>query len=240
VGGTIGAEYGFGNGTVGAAVNYSRPRVRFGRDLADIDTDTWQLGAYGGYLMNGFFGQGYVGYGWDSHDIERTGVVDNLKASPDGHHVTAGAKAGYLFPIWFFEAGPVVAIDYAKAKVDSYTEEGDAALSLNVSNQSLKSTRAQFGIEGRGSLIPGVRSYTTLTAERELSGDGRLIHFSQTSAPVIVNQWNVRGKKETYARLTSGASLDLWKGATLNYSMSSTFGQEDNELGLQIGFKAGF
>ena len=35
-------------------------------------------------------------------------------------------------PLGIMRAGPVVAIDYAKAKVDGYTEEGDAALALNV------------------------------------------------------------------------------------------------------------
>ena len=125
-----------------------------------------------------------LGYGSDRHRIERVGVISELDAKPDGSHVTAGAKAGYLLPVWKMRAGPIVALDYARAKVDGYTEAGDAALTLNVDNQTLKGTTGQLGIEGRMSFIPGVRSYATLAAERELSGNSRVIRFSQTSAPI--------------------------------------------------------
>jgi uncharacterized protein YhjY with autotransporter beta-barrel domain len=240
VGATLGAEYSFGTGVVGGALNYIRPRLRFGREAADIDSKSWQVGAYGGFGLGGLFGQAYAGYGNDRHRIERVGVISDLDARPDGSHVTAGAKAGYLVPVWRFRAGPIVAIDHARAKVDSYTEEGDAALSLNVSGQNLRSTTGQLGIEGRGSLIDGLRSYFSLAAERQLSGSARTIRFSQTAAPTIVNQWDMSRPKETYGRVTSGTSVDLWKGVSLNTTVSRTFGRDGgDDLGLQIGFKAG-
>ena len=240
VGANVGAEYSFGTGVVGAVANFTRPRASFSRDVADVRTKSLQIGAYGGVGMGGFFGQGYAGYGRDKHRIERAGVISELEARPDGSHVTAGAKAGYLFPVWRVRAGPIVAVDHARGKVDSYTETGDAALTLNVSRQTLKSTTAQLGIEGRGSLIEGVRSYVTLAAERELSGDSRTIRVAQTTAPIIVNQWDVSRDGQTYGRFTSGMSAQLWEGATINTTVSRTFKREGgNELGLQIGFKLG-
>ena len=241
VGGTVGAEYGFGNGIVGVAANYTRPRVSFGNDAAEVDSKSWQVGAYGGFGMGGFFGQGYLGYGSDRHDIERVGVIDELRADPDGSHVVAGAKAGYLLPVWKVRAGPIVALDYARAKVDGYTESGDAALTLDVGKQTLKGTTGQVGIEGRLQLIEGVSSYLTVAAERDLSGGSRVLHFAQTSAPTIVNEWDVSREKETYGRTTSGSSFNLWEGATLNTTISRTFGREGGqEFGAQIGFKTGF
>jgi len=241
VGGTVGAEYGFGNGIVGVAANYTRPRVSFGNDAAEVDSKSWQVGAYGGFGMGGFFGQGYLGYGSDRHDIERVGVIDELRADPDGSHVVAGAKAGYLLPVWKVRAGPIVALDYARAKVDGYTESGDAALTLDVGKQTLKGTTGQVGIEGRLQLIEGVSSYLTVAAERDLSGGSRVLHFAQTSAPTIVNEWDVSREKETYGRTTSGSSFNLWDGATLNTTISRTFGREGGqEFGAQIGFKTGF
>ena len=245
VGGTIGAEYGFEGGIAGIAANYTRPRVSFGNDVSDVDNKSWQVGAYGGFGMGGFFGQGYVGYGNDKYDIERVGVIDELTASPDGSHVVAGIKGGYLLSldglISGLRAGPIAAIDYAKAKVDGYTEDGDAALALSVNKQSLKATTAQLGVEGRLQLVEGVSPYFTLAAERELSGDGRVIRFAQTSAPTIVNLWNIERDEETYGRTTSGASFSLWDGASLNTSISRTFGRDGGqEFGAQVGFKAGF
>ena len=93
------------------------------------------------------FGQAYVGYGRDRNRITRTGVVDDLSASPNGNHVTAGAKGGYLMPLGAARIGPMVALDYARAKVDGYTESGDPVLTLNVSGQSVKSLTGQLGLE---------------------------------------------------------------------------------------------
>ena len=241
VGGTLGGEYGFGNGVVGVAANYTKPRVRFGNESAKVDGHTWQVGAYGGMIFNGFFGQAYAGYGNDRPKIERVGVVEDMDARPDGSHVTAGVKAGYLLPVWRVRVGPVVALDYARAKVDGYTEDGDPVLTLSVSKQSFKSLAGQVGIEGRTEFIDGVHSFASIVAEREMSGDGRLIHFSQTSAPTIVNSWNVEREKETYGRMISGSSFDLWEGSTLNVALSRTFGREGGqEFGGQLGFKMGF
>ena len=48
-------------------------------------------------------------------------------------------------PVWKFRVGPVVALDYAKAKVDGYTEDGDPVLTLNVSSVSYSSLARQPG-----------------------------------------------------------------------------------------------
>ena len=53
-----------------------------------------------------------------------------MSAHPDGNHIVAGAKAGYLMGIAGLSAGPIVALDYARAKIDGYTEKGDPTLTL--------------------------------------------------------------------------------------------------------------
>ena len=58
-----------------------------------------QLGGYGAFGIAGGFVQAYAGYGWDKHDIDRAGVVEDMEADPDGNHFIAGAKAGYLMPL---------------------------------------------------------------------------------------------------------------------------------------------
>ncbi|HEV2043126.1 MAG TPA: autotransporter domain-containing protein, partial [Sphingomicrobium sp.] len=117
VGVTVGADYGFGSGVVGVAANYSKPKSNFGTGAADVKSESVQLGAYAGFGFGGAFAQGYLGYGWDSHDIERRGVVEGLSASPDGNHWIAGAKAGYLMNIGAARLGPIAGLDYARVKV---------------------------------------------------------------------------------------------------------------------------
>lgn len=239
-GATIGAEYSMPMGIVGVAGNYSQPRVRFGDDTARINAHSWQIGAYGSLSSGGIFGQGYVGYGKDKNRITRTGVVEDMTASTSGNHWIAGAKAGYLANFGELEVGPIVALDYAHAKVDGYTENGDAALTLNVDGQTLKSLTGQAGVELRGNLA-GVKPFLAVTAEHEFEGDSRVLHFSQTSAPIIVNHWGLSGQKDTYARVAAGIAATVGSGVSLDSTVSATLGNNDSrEVSGNVSVRVGF
>lgn len=242
---TVGLSYGFPNGTVGIAGNYTRPKAKFIGDVARTETKTWQIGGFAGYAIAGAFAQGYAGYGHDDHDLSRLGVIDSLSADTDGNHWIAGAKAGYLLPLGAFRAGPVAAIDYAKAKVDGYTEEGDAALSLNVDSVSAKSLTGSVGAELRGDFDNSgisIRPFVSAMVEKELSDGHRTIRFAQTSAPGIVNSWVVGdGSKGVYGRLSGGAGAAILNGVTLNALASTTIGRDGgNDVGAQVGLDVGF
>lgn len=245
VGVTVGADYGFGSGVVGVAANYSKPKSNFVSGAADVDSDSVQLGAYAGFGVGGAFVQGYVGYGWDNHDIDRLGVVENMSASTDGNHWIAGAKTGYLMTLGAVRLGPVAGLDYARVKVDGYTEEGDPVLTLNVGAARYKSLRGSIGAELRGDFAGGgiqFRPYGALVLEKELAGGGRSISFSQTSAPIIVNRFDFENvSKKAYGRGTIGASARILSGITLDAGISMTAGKsQGNETSGHVGFKASF
>lgn len=240
VGVTLGAELGMANGMVGVAGNYSRPKVNFGNDAARIRAHSWQVGAYGSLSAGGLFGQAYVGYGTDHDQIERTGVVQDMSARPNGTHAVAGAKGGYLVEMGPFSIGPIVALDYARARVDSYTEAGDPALTLSVSRQSVKAFTGQAGIEVR-SAVAGLHPFVDFTAERNFTGDGQLIDFDQTDSPVIVNTWSIQRPTDTYARVSGGARADLMSGLSIDAFVSTTLGRKHGqEVGGNIGVNARF
>ncbi|HEY7959052.1 MAG TPA: autotransporter domain-containing protein [Sphingomicrobium sp.] len=240
LGATIGAEFGLPMGVVGIAGNYSRPKLTFGNDASRDRDHSWQIGAYGSVDLAGLFGQAYLGYGKDRNRITRTGVVEDMTASPHGSHTVAGAKGGYLMSLAALKIGPIVALDYARANVESYTESGDAALTLNVGNQHLKSFTGQAGLELRGDLA-GLHPFVDVTAEREFSGNGSVITFAQTTAPTIVNSWLVSRSKETYGRVSGGASAMVTPGLSLDAFVSSTLGRnQGQETGGQVGIKAAF
>ena len=245
VGITAGVEYGFGTGTVGIAGNYSRPRAKFISNVSRDEADSFQIGGFGGFAIAGAFAQGYLGYGWDDHDIEREGVVEGMRAKTDGDHWLAGAKAGYLFPVGVMRAGPVVAIDYAKAKVDGYTESGDPALTLNVSSVKAKSFTGGIGAEMRGDFDTGgvsVRPYLSAMLEKQLSDNDRVVHFSQTTAPGIVNSWSVGdGSDGVYGRISGGGSAQILSNLTLNTMLSTSIGRDDgNDVSASVGLNLGF
>jgi outer membrane lipase/esterase len=142
-------------------------------------------------------------------------------------------------------AGPVVALDYAKAKVDGYTETGDPALTLNVSSVKAKSLTGGIGAELRGDFNTGgvsVRPYLSAIVEKELSGDAQTIRFAQTTAPGIVNSWSLGDRsKSAYGRISGGGSAEILSGVAMNAVLSTTVGRDDgNDVSGHVGLNVGF
>ncbi|MFL6724353.1 MAG: autotransporter domain-containing protein [Sphingomicrobium sp.] len=245
VGVSAGAEYGFGSGVAGLAVNYSRPKINFGNDAAENEGRSIQVGGYAGFGLAGGFVQGYAGYGWDKHDIDRAGVVEGMEADPKGHHLIAGAKGGYLMPLGSVRVGPVVGLDYAKAKVDGYTESGDPALTLNVDSLGYSSLRGSLGVELRGDFGGGgvqLRPFAAAVVEKDFTGDERTIRFAQTSAPTIVNSFAFEdGSKKAYGRISGGFSAAILSSVSLDVAGSATVGKDQGEeTSAQVGLRFGF
>ncbi|QDP19287.1 autotransporter domain-containing protein [Sphingomonas xanthus] len=245
VGGTVGVQAGFGSGVAGLAANYTRGRANFYGDAADDKARSVQIGAYAGFGMAGAFAQAYAGYGWDKHDIERTGVVEHMEANPKGRHFTVGAKGGYLMPMGSVRIGPVVALDYARAKVDGYTETGDPALTLHVDSLTYRSLRGSLGVELRGDYAGGgiqLRPYASAVVEKDFTGDERTVRFAQTSAPGIVNSFQLAdASKKAYGRFSGGFSAAILTGVSLDVGGSATVGKnQGEEVSAQLGLRMGF
>ena len=242
---TGGVEFGFGSGMVGAAINVSRPKANFANDLARDEVRSVQGGVYGGFGLAGGFVQGYASVGRDRHDLTRQAVVSEMEADPKGRHSAAGVKAGYLMPFSVFRVGPVVALDHARARVNSYTEDGDPALTLNVDRERFSSLRGSIGAEMRGDFGGNgvqVRPYAAAVVEKDFTGDERTFSFSQTSAPGIVNRYRVEdASKNIYGRLSAGLSAAILSGISVNAVVSGTVGKDQgNETSGQLGFRAAF
>ena len=245
VGGTLGLEAAFGGGTIGIAGNYSRPRAKFGNASAEVRSHSYQVGAFAGIGLGGGFAQGYLGYGKDKHRVTRAGVIDNQTARPGGSHWLAGAKAGYLFPFASVRLGPVVGVDYARAKVNAYSEIGDSALALNVSGQRLSSLRGDAGVELRGDFGGGgvkVRPYVSVLAEREFNRGARGVTYALQAAPTIVNRFAFAdASKKTYARASGGLHAEIVKAVSIDAGISATFGKKQgDETSGQVGLNFGF
>jgi len=249
-GGTIGMSYRFGNAVAGVAGNYSRVRTEFSRNTARSKMSAWQIGAFAGFAGPNLFAEGHVGYGKDDHDLRRAGVVEDLDASPDGSHWVAGAKAGYLIDMTLpllgaMRAGPVGAVEYVKAKVDDYAEEGDAVLNLNVSSVTAKSFVGSIGAEVRRSFGEGpgaLQVFSNTVIEKEMSGNADTVHFAQQSAPIIVNRWDFQKRsRKAYARFSTGGSVRVLDGLGLDFLISSTTGRKDGlDLSAQVGLRTSF
>jgi len=240
-----GAEYEMGSAVVGGAVSYSRPRAEMNTGTGGLRADAWHAGAYAGFASGGAFLQGYAGYGWVDYKIRRTAVIDEIHASPTGHNMLAGAKAGYLMDMGGLRVGPVAAVNYARATIGGYTETGDAVLTLNVQRQRVKALTGSAGLELRGNAEVGglgVRPYADVLIEKDFEGDGRIVRYAETAAPTIVNSFALANRtKRAYGRVTAGADVSLGGAVSLQVQGSGSFERRGgNDLGGSAALKIGF
>jgi outer membrane lipase/esterase len=248
VGGTIGTEYRINaNAFVGGAFDYSNPKARLFNNAGTTEANAYQIGGYGAWTNANFFLQGLATVGWQNYRNIRPGIVDMITSNPDGTSVVAAGKVGYLFGTPDkIQAGPIGSLLYARAKVNSYTEAGDPVLTLNVGQQTAETLIGSVGAQFRFPFWVGgklISPYVNLTADDDIIGNGRIIQFGATSAPIIINNWTVANtnSRNVYGRVAAGVVAPVWNNVALTANVSQTFARQGgNDFygngGLKISF----
>lgn len=214
LGGTVGAEYrGFANTLIGASFNYENPELKLDGNRGTTRADSYQFGLYGTYAVPSFFVQGLVLGGGQTYRNLRPGVVDVITSGTDGSTFVAGGKVGKLYDTRLARVGPIAGLLYGRAGLGGYGETGDPALVLTVHNQVQQTLLASGGVQLRFPLgaLGALEPYVNLTVESNVVGDGRLIQYGATSAPLIVNTLAVPGadSRRPYGRVAGGVTAPL-------------------------------
>ena len=248
VGGTIGTEYRFNNNAfVGGAFDYSNPKARLFNSAGTTEANAYQVGAYGAWTNANFFAQALATFGWQNYRNVRPGVVDTITSNPDGTSFVAAGKIGYLFGTPDkIQVGPIGSLLYARAKVNSYTETGDPVLILNVGEQVAETLIGSVGAQFRFPFWVGgkiISPYVNLTADDDFIGNGRIVQFGATSAPLIINNWAIpnASSRNVYGRVAAGVVAPVWNNVALTANVSQTFARTGgNDFygngGLKISF----
>jgi outer membrane lipase/esterase len=233
VGGTIGTEYRINNNAfVGGAFDYSNPKARSFNNAGTTEANSYQVGAYGAWTNANFFAQGLATFGWQNYRNVRPGVVYTITSNPDGTSFVAAGKIGYLFGTPDkIQAGPIGSLLYARAKVNGYTESGDPVLTLNVGQQVADTLIGSVGAQFRFPFWVGGRiisPYLNLTADSDIIGNGRIVQFGATSAPLIVNNWAIPNitSQRVYGRVAGGVVAPVSNNVALTMNVSQTFGRQ--------------
>jgi len=228
-GGTVGIEYRIEpNAMVGAAFNYADLKATQLYDAGSSAVKAYQFGLYAAWTGTNLFAQGIFSYGLLHYANDRPGVVSTITSSPSGWSIAAVAKAGYLFDAGArFRFGPIVGLTYLSARVNGYSETGDPVLALALNDQKVEALIGSAGGQMRYAFPLGLRTinaYLNLTAENDFCGEDRIIQYSATSAPLIVNNWTIPGAPDKpYGRVSLGATMDAWSHVGLSFEISQTF-----------------
>jgi outer membrane lipase/esterase len=247
VGGTIGTEYRINNNAfVGGAFDYSNPKARLFNNAGTTDVNSYQLGIYSAWASTNFFAQGLATYGWQNFRNTRPGVVDTITSNPDGTSFVAAGKVGYLFDAGKSQVGPIGGLTYARVRVNGYTETGDPVLTLTVGPQTAEALIGSVGVQFRAPFAVNGRiisPYLNLTVDDDLIGNGRIIQFGATSAPLIINNWAIPNgtSQHVYGRVAGGVVAPVTNNVALLVNLSRTLGHQGGDDfygtgGLRISF----
>jgi len=247
LGTTLGVEYRLTpNAIVAAAYSFDNPSLKLNQNAGTTSAEANQLGLYGTCTQKNLFLQGLVSYGLLNYSNSRSGVVSNITAKPDGETFAAALKGGYLFDVApSLRLGPIAGLTYVQAYVDGYSENGDPVLTLNLNEQTAKTLVGSVGAQARCAFDLGstrLDSYLNCTVENNFEGADRVIQYSATSAPLIVNSWTATGAaNHAFVRLAAGANTNLTNAVAVMLNLSQTIGQPaGNDFFCTGGLKISF
>ncbi len=247
LGTTLGIEYRPTSETmVATAYSFDNPSLNLSQNGGTTSADAKQLGLYGTFTQKNLFLQGLVSYGWLNYSNSRSGVVSKITANPDGQTFSAAYKGGYLFDVApSVKFGPIAGLTYVQAHVNGYSETGDPVLTLSLNEQTAKTVLGSLGAQARCAFDLGSKkldSYLNVTVENNFEGSDRVIQYSATSAPLIVNSWTATGaSNHAFVRLATGSNANLTSTISIMLNLSQTIAQPGgNDFYCTGGLKISF
>ncbi len=243
---TLGSDYRFeGNHVLGAALGLLKADTNV-TDGGSQDAKGYGLSLYGSYVpMENAYLDGIVNIGRNTYDSQRRqNAGDYATSSTDGNQFALAVSAGWNFNEGAVTANPYLRAEYVDAKINGFTESGNANEALTVSEQRVKATTLTLG---------GQVSYAASTSWGVLVPYGKLElqYLAQTNAqnvsaqlanagsnPSIVPKL---GQDKTFGTFAAGASAILANGFSCFFNYEQLFGKENYKdqkytLGLRLEF----
>lgn len=145
---------------VGAGVSYLESYADHSADIEGVTMAAYASGAWGGLHADLLYGATLL-----DHDIDRdTGTGSTAHARPGSTTHTVSFNTGYNFRPGQWSVGPFAGVDYARSKIDGYTESGGGTAATEVSEQTVDSLLTRMGVQASyrfeqswGSITPQVR-----------------------------------------------------------------------------------
>jgi uncharacterized protein YhjY with autotransporter beta-barrel domain len=232
------------NFTIGPTFNYTRTAVTFEQGLGSTNLDAFQLGGFAAFDTNSLFIHAVAAHGWNNYDIARTGFFSPINASTSGNTTVAALKAGYLFDFNVARVGPIAGVSYSETRVKNYSEFGDQLLTQTVDGQELQSTIVSAGLRFRPQFFPMISQADTwidVTIEKDQRNSMRVLETRFTLASDVSIYTPVSPKNDAYARVAGGFGLNITPNTRLDISAEALYASNNNNsVGLNVGFRAGF
>lgn len=152
---------------MGVGVGYGHDDTDIGHNGSSSTADSYNLAWYASFSPSAStFIDGLLGYQLLSFDAHRYVTADGntVFGSRDGHQVFASISGGYEYRSDQWLISPYGRLDAAAARLDPYTEQGDAIYALSYGDELVRTTTASLGMrlnylikEDYGTVMPQLR-----------------------------------------------------------------------------------
>jgi outer membrane autotransporter protein len=151
----------------GLGIGYGHDDTDIGHNGSSDTADSYNIAWYASFSPSeSTFIDGLLSYQWLSFDARRYVTADGntVDGSRDGQQAFASIAAGYEYRSDTFLVSPYGRLDVASARLDRYTEQGDAIYALSYGSEMVKTTTATLGVrmnylikEDYGTVMPQLR-----------------------------------------------------------------------------------
>ncbi|MDD2049904.1 esterase EstP [Pseudomonas putida] len=232
---------------IGLAAGIDQQKLEAGAHDSEYKLDSYLASAFAQYQRNQWWADAALSVGHlDYGDLKRTfalGINERSeKGDTNGEVWAFAARLGYDLAQadsdWHLS--PFISADYARVKVDGYSEKGARATALSFDDQESESRRLGLGLLGKYRIAPATQLFAEVAHEHEFEDDQQDLTLNLNSLPG--NDFTLTGytPQSNMNRASLGVTHQLAPQLALragyNWRKSDELTQQGINLALSLDF----
>ncbi|MDR0280053.1 MAG: autotransporter domain-containing protein [Paucimonas sp.] len=245
---TVGGSYRLDeNWRVGIAGGFYRQKLEAGPQDSDYRLNSYLATVFAQFNHGRWWADAALTGGkLDYDDLQRTFALGpndrSEKGDTDGDLVAVSARVGFDLaqPGSPWHLSPFVSADYARIRVDGYSEEGSRATALTFDDQTRDSRRLGLGLQGKFQVTPATLAFGEVAKEHEFEDDRQDLTLHLNSLPG--NEFTLTGytPHSSLTRMSVGVSHELAPGLALRGSYNRVTSDELTQQGVNLALSLEF
>ncbi|MCB2256391.1 autotransporter domain-containing protein [Pseudomonas chlororaphis] len=233
---------------VGVLAGAYRQKLEAGGNDSDYKLNTYLGTAFAQYQQNRWWADaaataGHLDYDNLKRKFDLGANERGEKGDTSGDVLAFSARVGYdiaqqASSPWHLS--PFVSADYARVKVDGYSEDGSDSTALTFDDQKRTSRRLGLGLQGKYQITPQTQVFGEIAHEKEYEDDTQKLTMALNSLPD--NRYTLEGytPQSNLNRLNLGVSHKLTQDLALRASYNIRKDDDFTQQGINVGVSLDF
>lgn len=233
---------------VGVLAGAYRQKLEAGSNDSDYKLNTYLGTAFVQYQQNRWWADaaataGHLDYDNLKRKFDLGANERGEKGDTSGDILAFSARLGYDIAQQAgspWHLSPFISADYARAKVDGYSEDGSDSTALTFDEQKRTSRRLGIGLQGKYQITQQTQVFGEIAHEKEYEDDTQKLTMALNSLPD--NNYTLEGytPQTNLNRLNLGVSHKLTQDLALRASYNIRKDDDFTQQGINVGVSLDF